>query len=219
MVAAFSTTGAIERASSEIVLMSAMQVYFRFELCSMCGIPEITVLGTPEDWRSIRRRVAAFSEFDLEWWTKPLLPILDQFVAASEGRVDKVFWQSLYKLNDNSGGPYVTGWVCTLFPYLNVQVFENDELRRVVRRNDFLSNWVKGMSAEFGGGPTTRDFLTGLSVAPFLWRYFDEVCSMDLVAGFVGVSQNPDSLALRPAIGWAVRNVVASDSVTPTSRM
>ena len=29
---------------------------------------------------------------------------------------------------------------------------------------------------------------------------------MELVAGFVGMAQNPETLAIRPEIGWAVRD-------------
>ena len=78
IVADFSTTGPVERAASEVVLLDAMQSYFCYELHTMCGIPSITLEGTVEDWRSILRRVQAWEQFGLEWWIRPLLPILEQ---------------------------------------------------------------------------------------------------------------------------------------------
>ena len=54
VVCDFSTTGPVERAASEIVLMDAMQKYFSYEVLTSCGIPEITLEGTVDDWRSIR---------------------------------------------------------------------------------------------------------------------------------------------------------------------
>ncbi len=42
----FSTTGPIERAASEIVLMDAMQSYFDYVLQWICGTPEVTLLGS-----------------------------------------------------------------------------------------------------------------------------------------------------------------------------
>jgi hypothetical protein len=117
-VASFSTTGPVERTASEIALMSAMRPYFNHRLTTLCGIPEITLLGTPDDWRSIRRRASVLSEFDLGWWCRALEPILDQFVAASTGSVDVEFWQSLFKLHAGSGGRWITGWTTALFPYI-----------------------------------------------------------------------------------------------------
>src|SRR5262249_30452804 len=91
VVCDFSTTGPCERAASEIVLMDAMQHYFDYRLMTLCGIPEITLLGTVNDWRSIRRRVQALGEYELMPWVTALTPVVDQFVAAAEGRVDVAF--------------------------------------------------------------------------------------------------------------------------------
>jgi hypothetical protein len=205
VVADFSTTGPVERAASEIVLMKAMEHYFRYDVMTLCGIPEITLLGTPDDWRSIRTRVDALSEFELAWWTKPLQAVLHQFVTAAEGRADATFWRSFYKLNDASGGPYVTGWINTLFPYVNVdRVGEDRRIEKVVERNDAVATWSQGMQAPFGGGPKTQEFFAGLSRAPFTWTCFDQKLEMSFLAGFVGVSQDAESGAVRPAIGWAV---------------
>src|SRR6185436_12467481 len=117
VVCDFSTTGPCERAASEIVLMDAMQRYFRYELHTLCGIPEITLLGTQDDWRSIRRRARALEEYELGWWTSALGPVLDQFVAAAQGRVDRAFWETLFKHVRGSGGPWVRGFINVLFPY------------------------------------------------------------------------------------------------------
>jgi hypothetical protein len=205
VVADFSTTGPVERAASDIVLMSATRSYFDYELTTLCGIPSITLLGTEEDYRSIRRRVAAFAEFELGWWTAALNPVLDALIAASRGVADTTFWRSFYKRNDGSGGPYVTGWINTLFPYVDALIYADGKLGRELKKNPFVENWAKDMNNPFGGGPKTSDFTASLSVAPFDWNYLGEKLPMELLAGFVGVSQDVQSLALRPAIGWAVR--------------
>jgi hypothetical protein len=44
-----------------------------------------------------------------------------------------------------------------------------------------------------------------LSKSPFRWLYLDKTFDMDFLGGFVGVAQDPETLALRPEIGWAVR--------------
>ena len=121
IVADYSTTGPVERAASEVVLLDAMQAYFCYEVHTKCGIPRILLEGSADDWQSLGRRVQEWRRFDLDWWVKPLQPILDQFTAAALGRVDRNFWNSIYKWNgaDGSGPPpYVSGWILKMFPYL-----------------------------------------------------------------------------------------------------
>jgi len=202
VVADFSTTGTLERAVSQQVLMDAMQGYFDYELLSLCGIPRVTLTGTPEDWREIRTRARVFGEYELGWWIEALDPILDHFVAAAEGRVDVDHWSTIYKLKDDSGGPYLSGWFHVLFPYL---VHLSSSGQRKLVPNPHLKNWHAGMSVDFGGGPTTADLPGAVSRVPLRWRYIDEVFDMELLAGFVGVHQEPDSLELSPQLGWAVR--------------
>jgi hypothetical protein len=209
VVADFSTSGIVERAASEIVLFDALQSYFNYTVCTLgiseitlCGIPEITLLGTAEDWISIRRRASVLAEFDLSHWTKALLPVLDQIVRTAQGSVDRSFWRSFYKWNDESDRPYVTGWINVLFPY--VETWDSSANRRQACRNDSATSWASGMNEAFGGGPAVHDFPVGLSSAPFVWDYLNTEIPMVFSGGFTGISQNVATGAVRPAIGWAI---------------
>jgi hypothetical protein len=211
IVAAFSTTGPIERAASEIVLMSAMKNYFDFVLVTLCGIPAITLLGTVEDWQAIRRRAEMFAEFDLADWVRALLPVLDQFVKAAAGVPDRTFWQSIYKDDGGSGGPYVTGWITVLFPYLDGG---GPPMGRIVR-NDYALAWSSG-GGRYADGPTLGRFPRGLSRVPLTWEYLETTFPMTLQAGFVGISQDRQTRAVQPAIGWAV-HAAANGASEPAS--
>jgi|HubBroStandDraft_6_1064221.scaffolds.fasta_scaffold83035_2 hypothetical protein len=200
VVCDFSTTGPVERAASEIVLLDAMQRYFRYEVLTSCGIPEITLEGTALDWRSIRRRARALEEYELAWWTEALGPVLDELVAAAEGRVDARFWQTFFKHRGGSGGPYVRGWINVLFPY--IKVGEDATLER----NPWMARWREGLDASFGGGPTVAHIPSGLSSVPFVWDYLGTPFPMRFLGGFVGVGQDEGTLVVRPVIGWAVRD-------------
>ena len=216
IVADFSTTSAVERGVSQIVLMSAMRPYFKYDVITLCGIPSITLLGTPGDWRAIRHRVEAFAQYDLERWIGALLPILDQFVAASAGNVDRDFWQSVYKLDGGSGGPYVSGWINTLFPY--IKRYPENALTHSgeLRVNEFAYCW-EGASDDDRDRPRSTQFPWGLSRAPFGWNYCLTNISMEFIGGFVGVSQNPVTMAVRPAIGWAVRKTAEASLMSASS--
>jgi hypothetical protein len=207
----FSTTGPVEQAAAEIVLLDAMQSYFEYELTTVCGIPSITLEGTYDDWKGLAQRVRNFRELGLGCWLDVLEPILSQFVRASLGDVDPAFWQSIYRLNGQSGGPVITGWITAFFPYLRdyrtgratVPVMEFfDGGKRNLKEMLYPVNgrnmgWVKG--------PTVEELPSGLSKAPFRWDYLDRSFDMEFLGGFVGVSQDKDSLAVQPEIGWAVR--------------
>lgn len=194
----FSTTGSLERVVANLALMDVMQSFFTYTVLTRCGIPEITLKGTVDDWRNIRDRVRALAEFDLEWWTSALEPIWDQIIVTAEGNPDRQFWRSFYKWNDHSGGPFVSGWINTLFPYTK----PDNEVP--VTRNPFAIEWDK---AQYGGGPRSEDFLQGIRSVPFTWDYIGTKLSMRFHGGFVGVRQDPQTLELSPQLGWAVEDL------------
>jgi hypothetical protein len=198
VVCDFSTTGPCERVASELVLMEAMQHYFSYEVLTRCGIPEIALEGTSGDWRAIRQRAQALREYDLGWWADALAPVLDQLIATAEGHIDVPFWETFFKHADASGGPRALGWINTLFPYLRMV---NGELER----NEHMTAWRDPPPAyDFFRGAPTWALPAGLSQVPFVWKYYGKDLSMQFVGGFVGVAQDDVSLAVRPAIGWAV---------------
>ena len=198
LVPSFTTTGPVEKAASEIVLMNTFKKYFDYSFCTLCGIPEITLKGTIDDWKQLRERALGLAQFELEWWIDALKVILDMFVAAVEGNVNKQFWSTIYKQVGGSGGPYVTGWILTLFPYL-------DE-----RRNRFPDNWdfkekEKGKQDRFlYCEATTSSLPPGVASTPFIWEYLSKDIPMTFNAGFMGTVQNPKTFAVSTVIGWKV---------------
>jgi hypothetical protein len=229
-VASFSTTGAAEKAVSEIVLLEAMQRYFHYSLDQfICGIPAITLEGTPADWRSIEDRVEAFAPLGMEWWLSRLRPILRQFCAAVRGDIDRAFWRSIYRIYDPGAScgdaPSATGWINLFFPYFV------DEDGLPTQRNPWLigerdldellkpperprtKRWpsLRGATWSYRGYVYDAQYPSGLAKAPFTWAVRDEFGNlrnrwdMEFLGGFVGIAQDPESFCLRPEIGWAVR--------------
>lgn len=202
VVGDFSTTGPTERAAFEVVLLDALQGYFGYEMSTICGIPTITLEGTQEDWRAVVHRARRLEAFGLDWWIAGLLPVLEQFVDASAGRVDREFWDSIYKWKgpDGSGSPVVSGWILKLFPYLW-------DHHGKFARNPWLD---KEPSRHHG--PDRSAFPCRLSRVPFKWTCYGTSYAMEFLSGFVGVAQDDQTLALRPEIGWAVREAGADGS-------
>jgi hypothetical protein len=196
LVCDFSTTGPVERAASEIVLMDVVRPYFRYEVGTVCGIPEIALEGQVSDWAAVRDRARALGEYGCAWWVEALAPVLEQFVAAARGEVDRGFWQSLYGLRAASGGPRVSGWINAFFPYVR------DARGGFTAQNPRARGWHKGEPE----GVTADDFPPGCAEVPFRWVLPARGLAFEMAfaGGFVGVSQEPDALAVRPAIGWGV---------------
>jgi hypothetical protein len=193
LVCDFSTSGPIERAVSQIVMMDIFERYFHYTLLCVCGIPAITLEGSPADWERLREKAAGLDVFDLDWWLVHLLPLCDQFVRASRGDVDLGHWRGICKLREQYGGDIINGWVARLFPYL--RAFTGGPC---TRRNPIF---------ESGEGFQTWVAPSGLSRVPFLWRDTGtgRERPMEAIGGLVGVTQEPQTLALRPKVGWAVR--------------
>ena len=201
LVCDFTTSGPLERAVSQIVMMDVFERYFHYVLYGICGIPTITLEGTPADWQRLADKAAGLAVFDMDWWMSHLLPICEQFVRASRGNVDKTHWQGICKLRDEYGGAIINGWIAKLFPY--IRAFVGGPCSR---RNPVL---------ETGEGFQTCVAPSGLSRVPFMWRnaVTGSQRRMEATAGLVGVTQDPQTLALRPKVGWAVREAKKLDTL------
>jgi hypothetical protein len=190
VVSRFSTTKFAETSAFQVSLMDAMDNYFEYEVLTMCGIPEITLTGTQKDWELILRKVEQFRQYELDWWIDELIPVLKQFIDATKGNVDENFWQSVYKIENGSGGPHITGWILKFFPYI------------LNYRNQLVKN--TGMNGTWG--ITTPSFPSGYSRVDFVWDYriTGDIFKMEFIAGFVGIIQDEKG-NLQTEINWAVR--------------
>jgi len=204
VVADFSTTGPLERAATEVLLMDTFQGYFEYELMCGCGIPQITLRGTPDDWRSVRRRAQHLSEYGLEDWIGALLPVLDRIVATAEGADDTPFWRSFFHYRSGSMGAALTGWINVLFPYL-----VDWHSKRPVP-NPHMAAWQANFARlprdwRDTPGPSLRALPGSLASAPVtaIDMRTKERHPLRFVAGLFGVIEEADG-TLAPEFGWAV---------------
>jgi hypothetical protein len=195
----FSTSGPVERAAGNIVMMDVFEQYFHFVATCICGIPSVTLEGTPADWERLEQKAAKLSVFEMDWWLKDLLPICQQFVRAIRGDVDTEHWRGICKLRSAYGGDVINGWVGRLFPYL--RSFVDGPCDRV---NPLF---------ETGEGFQSLVAPSGLSEVPFTWvdERAGETRELRAVGGLLGVTQDPATMALRPKVGWAVRHAWGED--------
>jgi uncharacterized protein DUF4419 len=204
IVGDFSTTGVVEKAASEVVLMDAMKSYFTYGCMTCCGIPDIELTGTVEDWENLQAKVQKWvfeGPANLSWWTTPLKRVLAEFLAAARGTADQKWWESFYKEGSRGGSGAVSrisGWINWLFPYM----------KNSRTGDDLVRNPKMGVSGlDYGDGFEEWQYPSSLSRVPFEWNYYGEVFNMELVAGVSAVIQEPLMGAVSPTIGWGVREV------------
>ncbi|WP_437638255.1 DUF4419 domain-containing protein [Sorangium sp. So ce854] len=211
----FSTTGPVERVSSELTVATPLAPHHDWEppfpgdmVYPHRGIPRVYLLGTPDDWRWMRQRVAMLGSVGQDRWLRPLLPVLDQIAASSEGRADPKFWRAFFRYENPSDE--LTGWVHVLFPYL--RAWPNDYFVP----NPYIESWherylaAEARSDALGGlgnpqGPGLSEIPPGLTSAQL--RFIDgggREHPMEFISGLIGVTQDPHSLALIPEFVWAV---------------
>jgi hypothetical protein len=197
LCADFSTTTVNSRIASQITIMNALQPYFDYVVQRVsCGIPSVTLKGTPEDWQKVLDRAKILGQYDLDWWTEKLIPVLEEFVLASKGKPNKEFWRCMVmkiRPDEIRGGgcsPFPStmfdGWFLTFFPY-----------DRHGRTPEKISR--------------DHDMAKDLLYADFKYQVVDPMgrvqkeTPMQFYSGFVGVDEDTTTYAITPRIGWLVR--------------
>jgi hypothetical protein len=84
----------------------------------MCGLPKVTLRGSPEDFQQVIDRVNEFRTIftDFHWWFDRLLPHLKKLKASAEGNPDINWWQKICDYRGGSGMNALTGWLADFIP-------------------------------------------------------------------------------------------------------
>ena len=198
LVSDFSTTTITEKVASQITIMKSVESYFDYIVMRIvCGIPQVTLLGTPDDWRKVKDKTLQLEQYDLKWWTDRLIPILDEFIAASEGNANVDFWKDMVKIKkaEFCGDPeLMNGWFITFYPY-----------DAVGNRMDFnqinvyskLPSEITKVSFDYKVVDTNNEVA--------------ETIEMEFWAGFFGWEQNASDYSIKPHIGWLVKQGTQAD--------
>lgn len=200
IVANFSTTDVVSKVASEIVLMNALQSYFTYEVMTMCGIPYLKIEGTVEDWESISNRVGEWEKWDLSWWIPYVQDSLQRIINVVKGGTDEELCNDIYKLGNASGGPYVHGWILTLFPYLG-----EGKAIYLEKKVKYIKNFCLDWREKRVFGVTDNQFPNSIASVPFVWDYYGELFDYQFVGGISGVEQSDETFMICPKMGWAVQ--------------
>lgn len=203
IIADFTTTSPAEKVTSQITLMESVKSYFEYIVVYIaCGIPNITLKGTPEDWQKVLDKTRRLEQYGIGEWTRSLEPILTEFIRTAEGKPNQKFWQGMVKkqpIDVLKGGACspdepteLDGWILKFFPDKNGQTLDNVP-------------FTKKMPAEY------------VRVG-FKYRVIDPVegtvtseTPMELWAGFIGAEVDILTNTVTPKIGWLARVAESED--------
>ena len=180
----FTTTTPTSLTACQLSMMATFKRYFHYRsVLFKCGIPSVYLEGTVEDWQKVKAKVQTLAKYKLPWADK-LDNIINEFINAKEGKINLSFWKTIVREKDSHDcyDPRIyTGWFAYLFPYDDGGNLYNGKISQERKAaKDILSS------------PLTLDVNLGPSY------------NLNLLSGFVGAKQDPNTFSIKPVIGWIV---------------
>lgn len=224
MLPEFTTTTSESRTVMQAILLSSIQQALEFHAASGCGIPNIVLLGEKADWEKLYRHTEMLDQYGLGFWTTELKPILQEFINAYDGNVNRNFWQCIYKYREEYMVMDMNGWISKFFPYFteNESIDSEEELAKIrerfpeqaeqaeviTQKKYYLNPYLRGDDYLFNA-IDIRDLPNSVCRIPVVWDNFfsndPEQLNQQLMlyAGFTGTQQY-ENLALEPNCGWYI---------------
>lgn len=201
----FSTTAKNENLVFKLTLLDSFKPYFEYSKeVSICGIPIITLEGTPKDWKNILNRLNKIRKYNLNWWIDRIYDIISNILETAQGNIDHSFWRDMFKIHNPEGcmgGDIFDGWLSNFYPY-----------NRKGERNEFKNESELTFSQRVLSPPfesVCENMPSELSCFKFTHHFIDKnndiVSKKDLEcwSGFIGLEQK-EGFNLKPIIGWFI---------------
>ena len=230
----FSTTGDIERHVTNLTVMDFFKQFFNYIIMAGCGVPRVTLTGSAEDWKTLRAAAQKLMDYvEMGWWGEFILPVLDEFVLAREGKLNVKFWDCVYKPvpRSISGMLYysdinertLAGWMVNFCPYVGrgnqSELCKNERmltLSEIYRVHDEISSKITndkpprellqqlGESLKYGAGvDMLPDGQSSVDI-----RFINLLTKGDFMvlsrSGFVGVEVKKETSEISPVLAWFV---------------
>jgi len=128
----FTTTTPEDQVVGSIALMASLQEFFRYTFFLKCGLPQVTLQGTAQDWQDVADRAKRLQEFDtkeglMAKWCALLHPVLQQFVESAQGKPSLEWWNRVCSHIDTGSGPtYLSGWITVFCVFDKTKQWQGD---------------------------------------------------------------------------------------------
>ncbi|QDS72567.1 hypothetical protein FKW77_000770 [Venturia effusa] len=213
LLPSFTTTTDNDTSVAAIVMMVAMQNYFRYNIRCGCGFPSVTLQGEKSDWEEILTRVRKLPKYgdQAEEWSVLLIPIVKSMINAfdePDSEAVREFWLHAC----HAAGRYGSGHgIETLSGWLSAFCFWDAR----GKRNAAIS---EESLIKYGGEPKmrTRYVLNNIaypvigtmsipSALVSLPVNIDEgglKIKTTIVAGAMGMTPSRENTTVQPVSGW-----------------
>ena len=195
----FSTTNFDSTIINKLSIMGTFKKYFDYimELKFICGNPYIILEGTEDDYKKIISKAEKLSKYKFEWYIDRIIPIINKFVEAKQGKIDIPFFKDIIQqqeITENFGGygamskfKLISGWIIKFFAYDN-------KFRKIL--SDSLSH------------NAFQDLVNQRIIVPFKLKIYNsnklvKELDMKYLVGFIGCDQNEKG-EVYPVQGWIV---------------
>ena len=213
LVPSFSTTTQNETMAYEITMLETVKKSFNLIGGSGCGIPEIILTGTKEDWKNIYKKLDELKIFGLQDWLDALKPVIQEFINVYDKNIDLTFWNSIYKESKYYGEFSISGWMLKFFPYIKKPFFAKQDSITGNAYESFnyeLNPYIEGESFLLSD-LSTENFPSGISKVEMTWEIHDLTTGkfirnkpLILAGGFIGIIQDEKTKTISTEINWAV---------------
>jgi hypothetical protein len=201
MLPSFTTATVETQTASLVAFMAAASPFYDYHVHTRCGIPEIRLAGTPDDYRKMLNAAAQLSEVfrpHLGRYFDHLLPVLTTLTSQADGApVDEAFWRSIYKFESSSGTAAFNGWSAAFVNYVN-----DAQRNLLVEKPADVFDWQNPGSGWGMRGLQSGSVPSQICTAPFQWHYFNETKKMLFAAGMLAVDEHEGSVM--PGLSYAV---------------
>ncbi|KAM9993925.1 hypothetical protein ACTFIZ_011886 [Dictyostelium cf. discoideum] len=208
----FTTTTESDKVVFSIALMSTMKNYFNFEMRTLCGLSEVTLLGEINDWINLKERVEKLIQFDnkkgeiKKWLHQYLLEVIDKFIESANGNPDTTWWNQIVNYKQQSGGSVLTGWLATFCVFDNDGNFNDDK----EIYDDFIIK--EKQKKKFKWPRVNADSIpNGFVSCPIKLKDIEQEYNSTIYSGHFGSKLLDNNLKLIPSLDCYTEAIIASN--------
>jgi hypothetical protein len=211
----FSTTTPNETVAAQVAVMDVPERFFNYRVKTKCGFPEITLAGTKEDWQQLAARSVNLVKTkcvpDLATrWAHILESVYERILATFDGTVDVEFWESFCKeggLLGSGGDSWLNGWFNAFLPY---GLTEPNRTCHLYVPKEMRHKPGYCLVPRDPRGLALNEIPTGFSIVPVQWQCNGNSIPLQFRAGFIGVTQDPETKYISPEVGWVLQSAPAA---------
>lgn len=195
----FSTSTKEAEVANNVTILSSFKKYFVYTIGGTCGIPEISIEGTIEDWKLLKEKIIEIGNLDEEivFWTDELKDIVQKIIETLETKKPDInFYKNIVENTDKSTEckpDIINGWIIKFIPY---------DINN--KKCDFKSSNFDGLSID---QIPSQIFNLPFRLIHLTNRGNTKRYDAEIYSGFFGVRQDENTLSIRPVIGYIIVEV------------